>query len=310
MTPAYLIKGCSHLTVSEDLPAPSQEIDMALPKQAKLCRSTNPHQAKTAIITSNEVPTVKTEDNKMPQNTSHAVMAQRAEPADSLDDFPTPPWATRALVEHVLRNEHDLSSMSVWEPACNRGYMVQALKPYFREVIASDVSDYGFGRVADFLDPSVVQDVDWVITNPPFRLAEQFILKALIHARVGVAMLVRTSFLESIGRHKRLFSVRPPSRVAQFAERVPMVKGRLDPSVSTATSYCWTIWMRGVSGGTEITWIPPCRKDLEQSADYVDLSTARTDILRGLNEERRKRTAGPSGTSSPEIASDGPTRGG
>jgi hypothetical protein len=29
-------------------------------------------------------------------------MAQRVEPASSLDDFPTPPWATRALIEYVL----------------------------------------------------------------------------------------------------------------------------------------------------------------------------------------------------------------
>lgn len=36
------------------------------------------------------------------QNTSHAVMAQRIEAKDSLDDFPTPPWATRALIEHVI----------------------------------------------------------------------------------------------------------------------------------------------------------------------------------------------------------------
>ena len=36
------------------------------------------------------------------QNTSHAVMAQRAELKNSLDDFPTPPWATRALLEHVV----------------------------------------------------------------------------------------------------------------------------------------------------------------------------------------------------------------
>ena len=56
------------------------------------------------------------------------------------------------------------------------------------------------------------QDVDWIITNPPFRLAEQFILKALNHATEGVAMLVRTSFLESIGRYSSLFSVRPPTR--------------------------------------------------------------------------------------------------
>jgi len=35
------------------------------------------------------------------QNTSHAVMAQRVEPHDSLDFFPTPPWATRALCEWI-----------------------------------------------------------------------------------------------------------------------------------------------------------------------------------------------------------------
>jgi hypothetical protein len=36
------------------------------------------------------------------QNTSHAVMAQRTEAANSPDDFPTPPWATRAFIEHII----------------------------------------------------------------------------------------------------------------------------------------------------------------------------------------------------------------
>lgn len=33
----------------------------------------------------------------MSQNTSHAVMQQRHEAHDSLDDFPTPPWAGRMV---------------------------------------------------------------------------------------------------------------------------------------------------------------------------------------------------------------------
>jgi len=32
-------------------------------------------------------------------------MAQRFEALDSLDDFPTPPWATRALFEHILEGQ-------------------------------------------------------------------------------------------------------------------------------------------------------------------------------------------------------------
>ena len=46
------------------------------------------------------------------QNTSHAVMAQRFEAKDSLDDFPTPPWATRALLEHVIPDKN-LASLAV-----------------------------------------------------------------------------------------------------------------------------------------------------------------------------------------------------
>ena len=56
------------------------------------------------------------------QNTSHAVMAQRIEPKDSADDFPTPPRATRALVEHVFDDKNALRSMS---PACGAGHMAR-----------------------------------------------------------------------------------------------------------------------------------------------------------------------------------------
>ena len=40
-------------------------------------------------------------------------------------------------------------------------------------------------------------------------------------------MLVRTVFIESIGRYERLFLQNTPSFFAQYVERVAMVKGRL-----------------------------------------------------------------------------------
>jgi hypothetical protein len=45
-------------------------------------------------------------------------MAQRIEPADSPDDFPTPPWATRTLADYVLDDRHALLRKSCLEPAC------------------------------------------------------------------------------------------------------------------------------------------------------------------------------------------------
>lgn len=206
----------------------------------------------------------------MSQNTSSAVMQQRSEPHDSLDDFPTPPWATRALCEWLRLNWCDMiSKMSCREPAANRGHMVKPLREYFGAVEAADVHDYGAGfRVEDYLFPgNDIFPVDWTISNPPFKLAEQFIEKALATSNHGVAMIVRSAFLEGVGRHGRLFSKNPPSFVLQFTERVVMHKGKLTATGSTATAYCWLVWIDG-EYPTKFDWIAPCRKRLERAEDY------------------------------------------
>lgn len=206
----------------------------------------------------------------MAQNTSSAVMQQRREPKDALDDFPTPPWATRALC-NWLRTWTVMDTCR--EPAANRGHMVRPLREYFRQVEASDVHDYGAGfPVFDFIGMEKLPPVDWTITNPPFRLAEAFIERALETSLQGVAMLVRTAFLEGVGRHERLFKQRPPSYILQFSERVVMHKGRLSPDGSTATAYCWVIWTHDFDPqwGTRFGWVRPCRKQLEAPGDYPE----------------------------------------
>ena len=235
----------------------------------------------------------------MSQNTSSAVMQQRSEPHDSLDDFPTPPWAVRALFNHVIYRHpaffYRLAASNAWEPCSNRGYMAMAMKDYFRRVYTSDIFDYSEDpatvlcqdQVTDFLFPFSesacieAQGVDWIITNPPFRLAEQIIQRGRDIARQGVAVLVRSAFLEGVDRYNTLFSISPPTLMAQFSERVIMHKGVLrDPSKeyldvasgkmkrpSTATSYTWLVWIHGMDPRPPI-WIPPCRRLLERPGDY------------------------------------------
>lgn len=148
-------------------------------------------------------------------------MAQRAEARDSLDDFPTPPWATRALVEHVLENKAELSNMICLEPACGVGHMAKVLSEYFDEVRSSDIHPYGYGEVRDYLGvPLETNSSDWVITNPPFRLGEQFVLRSLKIARRGVAILARTVFIESVGRYENVFRDMPPTKFAPGACRL------------------------------------------------------------------------------------------
>lgn len=203
------------------------------------------------------------------QNTSHAVMAQRHEPKDSRDDFPTPPWATRALIKHVI-GEEVVRGLTCLEPACGRGYMARPLAEFFGGVEAADAHHYGFAPVRDFLTfPYEAKSHDWVITNPPFRLAEDFVQRALMVARDGVAILARTVFLESVGRYQSIFRDQPPSVFAQFTERVPMVKGMVDAKASTATGYAWFVWRHGDRAAPRLAWVPPCRRALERDGDYA-----------------------------------------
>jgi hypothetical protein len=205
------------------------------------------------------------------QNTSHAVMAQRTEPNDSLDDFPTPPWATRALIKYVIAQDNAvLRTKTCLEPACGVGHMAKVLNEYFREVRCFDIHEYGYGEKRDYLKRSHEADsYDWVITNPPFKLAEQFVLKSFDIAREGVAILARTVFIESVGRYEALFKNRPPTKYAQFTERVPMIKGRLDKKATTATSYCWLVWEKArLRAPPQLLWVPPCRRNLERDSDY------------------------------------------
>lgn len=196
------------------------------------------------------------------------VMASRREPPDSLDFFPTPPWATRALTDALGKMvDPKLNHRVVWDPAAGEGHMVGPLNEAFSYCVASDVFDYGRGYdVQDFLDPTLaldaVKSVDWVVTNPPFNSAMQFALRALICAQQGVALLVRTSWISGTGRFRDLFDPHPPTFIWQFSERCAIVKGRFDPDASTATDYCWVIWLKGerTRGGVDFRWIPPGAK--------------------------------------------------
>lgn len=212
----------------------------------------------------------------MPQNTSSAVMQQRHEPSGSLDDFPTPPWATRALCENLIDLWYPISGKTCWEPAAGRGYMEFALAEYFHEVFSSDIHDYRDGAnftSIDFLGERAAGYrwiFDWIITNPPFKKASQFARRALELASQGVALFVRSAFLEGRDRYESLFLRWPPTAVLQFVERVPIVRGRIDRKATTATSYCWVVWDKNdEDGNTKLLWIPPCRKDLERDEDYL-----------------------------------------
>lgn len=241
-------------------------------------------------------------------NGARAVMASRQQPSGDRDFAPTPPWATRALIERVLPQVGIEPGMSLqwpaalrnclaWEPACGEGHMAEVLSEYFKEVVATDINDYGGypDHVVDFLACEQLnrrdQDADWIITNPPFEdKAEAFALKALSIAKVGVAMFVQLRWLETIGRYERLFAKHPPTLLAFFAERVNLCMGRWDPDGTTATAYMWIVWVKDRAPQAPF-WIPPGqRQALERAADR-ERFTAHPVIKREAFEQQSNAAA-------------------
>ena len=197
------------------------------------------------------------------QNRSSAVMAQRKEPHDSLDDFPTPPWAVRALLERQVM------CGIIWEPAANRGFMERTLVESGAQVVGSDIHDYGYGYpVHDFLFPVPIEDTpcpgrpEWIVTNPPFRLAKDFAMRAFKLATTGVALIVRLQWLEGgpLNGRFEMFCHYPPASIHLFCDRVAMLKGRYEPKAGTATAYVWIVWhapFGNPEGPTTFHLIPP-----------------------------------------------------
>lgn len=226
--------------------------------------------------------------------------ARRLEPMDSLDDFPTPPWAGRALCEHLRASlALPLQRSVVLEPAANRGNLVRAFEGEWAAVLASDVADYGAGfAVRNFLTDAPLGRADWVVTNPPFNLAEDFIARGLEVARDGVAMLLPVTFLAGMKRGTGLFRSCPPSDVLVLSERPVMFRGRApDPDVkewrvhkgvrklvkpSTNKDCAWFIWWKCALGKglTRVAWSGACRERLTRPGDYPQ-DIAQKEVLHG-----------------------------
>jgi hypothetical protein len=174
---------------------------------------------------------------------------------DGPDFFPTPAWATHALID----NEEFRGD--IWEPACGDGAMSRVLETTGNKVISSDLHDRGYGEADhDFLD-------SWrrapnIVTNPPYNAAEGFVRAGVDRSSAKFAMLLRLAFLEGANRQRTIFTDAPPSRVWVFSERITFYPAGAVQKGTGTTAYAWFVWDKDASGGTELKWLKPGYKAL------------------------------------------------
>lgn len=155
------------------------------------------------------------------------------------DWYVEPGWCTELLLQAV-----DFVG-PIWDPCCGCGTIpktIQRCGNITNGYGGSDLVYRGYGEGGrDFLaDPG-----PWfnLIFNPPYNIAEQFILHALDVASCKVAALVNLKFLASQGRRERLFKPHPPAAVLILSRRPSMPPGGSGIEAKGGTAdYCWVVW--------------------------------------------------------------------
>lgn len=160
------------------------------------------------------------------------------------DFYPTPERATLELLKRI-----NISGQQVWGCACGDGAISRLLP---EGTISTDLINRGYGEHGiDFLKTQ--KKVDWIITNPPYSIATDFVIHAL-WCSSNVAMLLKIQFLEGVARYD-FFKNNPPKQVFVFSKRLQIVKNGESMKNSTMMCFAWFVWEKGFKGSPSIDWI-------------------------------------------------------
>lgn len=163
------------------------------------------------------------------------------------DFYATPPEVTVALLD-FLENKNLISpGCLIWEPACGSHAMTRVMLDRGYAVQSTDLYPQDLGiEGTDFLQSQMA--CNWIITNPPFSKATEFITHALELGK-PCAFLLKSQFWHARSRLE-LFRENPPSYVLPLTWRPDFLYGA--KSGSPTMECLWTVW----SGGHETFYYP------------------------------------------------------
>src|SRR5262249_41977490 len=130
--------------------------------------------------------------------------------------------------------------------------ILDVLRTHGHEVIGSDLVDYGrpdcFWRRDFLFERKAPAGCEGIVSNPPYRLAEQFVAHALELSPL-VVMLLRLAFLESEPRTQILENAGFED-VYVFRKRLPMMhrRGWEGRKGNSGMGFAWYVWRRGYVG--------------------------------------------------------------
>ena len=180
------------------------------------------------------------------------------------DDYFTPISMIDQLYE--IADQYNLLDYNkkVLEPACGEGHMVRKLQERFKNIIWSDKNyTYNNSKKVDFILNSFVYDlenVDYIITNPPFSLFSDFVITSKMVALEKIIFLGKLDFLTGLKRYNNIYSNNNcyNLKYVWIFVRKPDLRYKIrdDGMYPCAIDgYGWFIWENGYEGKPMFDWI-------------------------------------------------------
>lgn len=197
---------------------------------------------------------------------------------DALDYYATPSNEVYNILKEM---DFEKGNVTILEPSCGGGHMVEGIYKYNPKatIYATDIKQrpnpfmghdavgetifYHYGDKYDYLSEEYsvydcdMDNIDYVIMNPPFSVIIPFVQHSLDIAKKGVLMFGRLQFLESVARYEKIFQDNPPTDVWVYVDRVACYKnGDFSTKPSSVQAYAWFYWDKEKIGqGTNLKFI-------------------------------------------------------
>lgn len=167
-------------------------------------------------------------------------------------DFYETPYS---MTEQFLETELFDKTKTILEPSCGKKAIVKVLNNHWEKELVEGRDLVQTGH--NFLE--CTNSFNYIITNPPFSLAFEFIIKAKQIATDKFALLLPLSYLHGKQRHDYVYSDKNYGlETVHVFTRYPMLGDALREDGKYKTGmmvYAWFVWSNGFYGNPNIKWI-------------------------------------------------------
>lgn len=234
---------------------------------------------------------------ELKNNKQAQIMAGSGKVRRKWDRYETPSWAVEAIFKRESFNDG-----IILEPCCASGNISRVIDRLYPDCgIHSDICldkiyEGAFPESIDFLNYDIEDLIgifkyteqlwrptkpDFIVTNPPYSLFSEFVLKAKEVCRHKFAFFIKTNGLHGIKRYKEIYSDEefPLARVYLFDRRV-----NFDGfTVSNTLESCWIVFCKHHVGPPLLFWIDdgdqPVDKNKKYEMEVEELDLFKEDLI-------------------------------